>query len=263
MSTVLDKIVASKRQEILAARELVAESELRHLLPDVAAPRDFVAALTSGSSITLIAEIKRASPSAGLLRTDFDPAAIALLYEAHGAAAISVLTDGPFFQGSLEHLALARRAVSLPLLRKDFILDPYQILEARVHGADAVLLIAEILTADQLSRLLGETRALGMEALVELYDSENLSKVLDSWARVVGINNRNLRTFVTSLSHTLDLAVQIPRDRILVSESGIRSRGDVLSLQSAGVRAILVGETLMRSPDIGQTVDELLGMPGG
>src|SRR5262249_5984729 len=175
-------------------------------------------------------------------------------------ACLSVLTDEPFFQGRLEYLTAIRAAVALPLLRKDFILDRYQIVEARVAGADAVLLIAEILAGPELSRLLRETRDLGMEALVELYDADNLLRGLDSGARMIGINNRDLRTFVTRLEHTLELAARIPAGCCLVSESGIRTRQDVLRLEAAGVRAILVGETLMRAPNVGAKLDELRGV---
>lgn len=259
MSTVLDEIVTSKRQEIAATKAALPESELRRRLRDAPPVRDFVGALTSTGGIKVIAEVKKASPSAGLLRADFDPVAIAVTYETHGASAISVLTDVPFFQGCLDDLAQVRRAVSLPVLRKDFILDPYQAIESRIHGADAVLLIAEILPCNQLMDRLREIHELGMEALVELYDAENLSRVIASGARVIGINNRSLRTFVTDLAHTINLAGQIPSDRVLVSESGVRSRADVLLLQDAGARAILVGEALMRSPDIGHKLDELFG----
>jgi indole-3-glycerol phosphate synthase len=207
----------------------------------------------------VLAEVKKASPSAGVLRADFDPVAIARIYEAHGAAAISVLTDEPFFQGKLAYLAAIREAVHLPLLRKDFIVDRYQLLEARVSGADAVLLIAEVLDAAALPRLLKEAGDLGLQALVELYDADNVSRVVDSGAGVIGINNRDLRTFVTRLEHTLDLARQIPPDRCLVSESGIRTQSDVRRLQEAGVRAVLVGESLIRSVDIGAQLDALLG----
>ncbi len=259
MSTVLDKIVAGKRQEVAQAKAATPEYELKRQAAGAPPVRDFAAALGSGGVIKLIAEVKRASPSAGLLRADFDPVAIAKTYAEHGASAISVLTDGPHFQGSLDHLNQIRRAVALPVLRKDFVIDPYQVVEARAHGADAVLLIAEILTVAELQVLLDATHGLGMEALVELYDAENLPKVVSSGARLLGINNRNLRTFVTELSHTIELVPKIPSDRILVSESGIRNRSDVLRLQAAGARAILVGETLMRATDIGQKVDELLG----
>jgi indole-3-glycerol phosphate synthase len=262
MNTILDKIVASKRREIDAARARLPERELEARLGHAAPVRSFPAALDRPGEVRFIAEVKKASPSAGVLRADFDPVTIARTYTAHGAAALSVLTDEPFFQGSLAYLPLLRGLDGPPLLRKDFILDRYQLLEARVAGADAVLLIAEILDNDALPRLLREAHELAMEALVELYDADNLPRVLDSGAHVIGINNRNLRTFETRLEHTLDLAAQVPATCCLVSESGIRTRGDVLRLQAAGVKAVLVGETLMRAPDIGAKLDELRGVHG-
>lgn len=258
MTTVLDRIIASKRRELDDSRTRVSVAELERRLAHAPPVRDFHSALICGG-IQVIAEVKKASPSAGVIRADFDPVAIARIYEAHGAAAISVLTDAHYFQGSLAYLTAVRNAVRVPLLRKDFILDRYQVLEARVAGADAVLLIAEVLEGASLSELLREIRALGMEALVELYDAENLPRVLDSGARVIGVNNRDLRTFVTRLDHTLELRERIPRDRCLVSESGICSREDVVRLERAGVQAILVGETLMRAADIGAKLDELRG----
>jgi indole-3-glycerol phosphate synthase len=260
MPTILDKIVAAKRQEIADARARVPETDLERRLSDVPVVRDFRGALDKPGSVQVIGEVKKASPSAGVLRAEFDPVAIARTYEAHGAAALSVLTDAPFFQGSLAYLSAIRAAVRPPLLRKDFILDRYQILEARLAGADAVLLIAEIIDGDELPRLLSEVQALGLQALVELYDADNLARVVDSGARLIGINNRDLRTFVTRLEHTLELAARLPADCCLVSESGIRTREDVLRLQAAGVRAILVGETLMRAADIGAQLDELRGV---
>jgi indole-3-glycerol phosphate synthase len=260
VSTILDKIVAGKWQEITDARRRIPERDLERRLPDAPSARDFRAALEKAGSVQVIAEVKKASPSAGVLRADFDPVAIARTYEAHGAAALSVLTDAPFFQGSLAHLSAVRVAVQPPLLRKDFILDRYQILEARLAGADAVLLIAEILNGEELPHLVREAESLGLQVLVELYDSENLSRVLDCGARLIGINNRDLRTFVTRLEHTLELASRVPDDCCLVSESGIRTRGDVLRLQAAGVRAVLVGETLMRASDMGAKLDELRGV---
>jgi len=208
-------------------------------------------------AMNVIAEVKKASPSAGVLRANFDAVSLAQTYAQNGAAAVSVLTDMPFFQGSLEDLAAVRAAVPVPLLRKDFILDRYQLLEARLQGADAVLLIAEILTDVELRYLLREAHQLGMHALVELYDADNLQRVVDSGARLIGINNRDLRSFVTRLEHTLELAGRVPRDRCLVSESGIRTRADVERLRAAGARAILVGETLLRSADVAATLREL------
>lgn len=263
MMTILDTIVASKRKEIAAARASVPEGELERRLPAAPPVRDFRSPLERAAGVQVIAEVKKASPSAGILRSDFEPVQIAQLYEQHGAACLSVLTDAPFFQGHLAYLTAIRAAVGLPVLRKDFILDRYQLLEARLAGADAVLLIGEILDGPELARLLRQTRDLGMEALVELYDGDNLPRVLDSGARLIGVNNRDLRTFVVRLEHTLELAARIPADCCLVSESGIRTRQDILRLGAAGVRAVLVGETLMRAPDIGAALDELRGVDRG
>jgi indole-3-glycerol phosphate synthase len=259
MTTILDRIVASKRREIDAARSRVPAAELERRLPSAPPVRDFRAALDVPGTVQVIAEVKRASPSAGLIRPDFDPVAIARTYADHGAACISVLTDEPFFQGHLTYLERVRAAVAPPVLRKDFLLDRYQLLEARAAGADAVLLIAEILEGDALATLFRQAHELGMQCLVELYDADNLSRVLDAGARLVGVNNRDLRTFETRLEHTLELAQRMPPDCCLVSESGIRTRDDVLRLQAGGIRAVLVGETLMRAPDVGAQLDELRG----
>jgi indole-3-glycerol phosphate synthase len=259
MSNILERIVATKQTEIAQRRQQTPLAQLEARLADAPAVRDFRAALLRGPGMGVIAEVKKASPSAGVLRADFDPTAIARIYAANGASAISVLTDEPNFQGHLSYLAAIRQSVELPLLRKDFVLDRYQVVEARLAGADAVLLIAEILRSAQLRALLKDIHDLGMQALVELYDPENLPRVLDSGAKLVGINNRNLRTFVTSLDHTLDLLGDIPPDRCLVSESGIRTRADMLRLQHAGVHAVLIGETFMRAPEIGQKLRELRG----
>ncbi len=259
MSDILDRIVASKRRELAEAKQRVPQAELERRIADAVPPRDFRAALERGAGMQIIAEVKKASPSAGVLRADFDPVAIARIYEQHGAACISVLTDEPFFQGHLDYLKAIRAVVDRPLLRKDFLIDRYQLLEARAAGADAVLLIAEILSDNELPQLLREANELGLQALVELYDRANLPRVLDSGARLIGINNRDLRSFVTRLEHTLELIDQLPRDVCLVSESGIRSRADLERLQAADVRAVLIGETFMRAPDIGTKLDELLG----
>jgi indole-3-glycerol phosphate synthase len=221
--------------------------------------RDFRAALEQGPGLGIIAEVKKASPSAGVLRADFDPISIAQAYEANGASAVSVLTDAPFFQGHLEYLSAIRRAVALPILRKDFLVAPYQVLEARAAGADAVLLIAEVLGRKELPALLRHVHALGMQALVELYDAENLSRVVESGASIIGVNNRDLRTLETRLEHTLDLLPRMPKDACVVSESGIRTRADLERLGAAGVKAVLIGETLMRAPDIGATLRALRG----
>lgn len=263
MSTILDQIVASKRQEVAESKARLPATKLTESLARLSPPRDFRAALESAPGMAIIAEVKKASPSAGVLREDFEPVGIARSYAHHGANALSVLTDEPFFQGRLGYLTAIRQAVNIPLLRKDFILDPYQVLEARVAGADAVLLIAEILPGNELPALIQEIHRHGMQALVEIHDGENLARVIAAGARLVGINNRDLRTFVTRLEHTLELAPRLPEGCCLVSESGIRSREDVLRLQAGGVRAILVGETFMRSPDPGAKLAELRGIPDG
>src|SRR5260370_816796 len=214
MTTILDTIVASKRREIAAAKERIPEVELERQLAGLEPPRDFELALR-WPGMQIIAEIKKASPSAGVIRAAFDPEAIALAYQKHGAACISVLTDGPFFQGSLRHLMLVRQVVKIPILRKDFVLDRHQLLEARAAGADAVLLIAEILPGDSLKDLHRQARQLGLHVLVELHDAEQVPRVLDCGAALIGVNNRNLRNFETQLEHTLELAERIPRDRFL------------------------------------------------
>ncbi|GIW81405.1 MAG: indole-3-glycerol phosphate synthase [Gemmatales bacterium] len=256
--SILAKIVANTRREVEQAQREIPSAALQRLAEQAEPPRDFFSALKK-PGLQLIAEVKKASPSAGVLRRDFDPVAIARIYEQHQASAISVLTDSAFFQGSLAYLRAIRGAVGLPLLRKDFIIDRYQLLQARANGADAVLLIAEVLEGNELAELLKETRDSGMEALVELYEPANLPRVIDSGARIIGINNRNLRTFETRLEHTLDLLPKLPKEVCIVSESGIRSRADIERLESAGVDAVLIGETFMRAEDIGSKVDELLG----
>jgi indole-3-glycerol phosphate synthase len=257
--SILDEIIATKRREIDAAKVARPEADVRRALEWVSAPRNFFAPLAAQGPIKLIAEVKKASPSAGLIRPDFDPVTIARTYERHGATCLSVLTDERYFQGKLDDLRDVRAAVSLPCLRKDFILDRYQLYEARAAGADAVLLIAECLDDCHLRSLFNEAVALGMTPLVELYDAANLKRVFDAGATLIGVNNRDLRTFKTDLEHTLRLRERIPDQCVLVAESGIQTRADVKRLQAAGVDAILVGESLMREKDIGAAVDRLLG----
>ena len=259
MATILDRIVETKLREIAAAKAAVPEAELERRVADLPPARDFRAAIRRFAQITLIAEVKKASPSAGVIRADFDPVAIARTYEEHGAAAVSVLTDVEYFQGSLTYLTDVKAAVGLPVLRKDFVLDRYQLLEARAAGADAVLLIAECLPGDRLATLRREAAALGLHTLVELHDAEELPRVLDSGAPIIGINNRDLRTFTTRLEHTLELLPKIPADRTVVSESGIKTHADLVTLGRAGAHAVLVGESLMRAPDIGAALDALRG----
>lgn len=258
MANILDTIVASKRRELEAARAEISAAQLERRVAGLPPARDFESALRR-PGMQIIAEIKKASPSAGVIRADFDPVAIARTYERHGAACISVLTDRPFFQGDLRYLSLVREQVSAPLLRKDFILDRYQLLETRAAGADAALLIAEILPGDSLARLYRDARDLGLHVLVELHDAEQLPRVIDSGATLIGINNRDLKRFETRLEQTLELAERVPPDRCLVSESGIKTHADLQPLEAAGVKAVLVGETLMRAADIGAELDRLRG----
>ncbi len=260
MTTILDRIVATKRTEVAHAKQRQTESQLRQAIEQLAmGPRPFFDTLAEPGPIKLIAEVKKASPSQGIIREDFAPLDIARTYAGHGAKCISVLTDEPFFQGSLENLRGIRQAVDLPLLRKDFIIDTYQLLEARLAGADAVLLIAECLDDCHLRKLHQETLDLGMVPLVEFYQPENLPRVLEAGATLIGVNNRDLRTFRVDLDHTLRMREQVPDHCLLVGESGIHSRQDVLRLEGAGVDAILVGQSLMEQPDIGQAVDRLMG----
>lgn len=259
MGNILEEIIAFKRTEVSEAKKNQPFEKLAEQLAAAPPVRDFVHALKTHGPVGMIAEVKKASPSAGVIREDFHPVEIAQVYESSGAACLSVLTDAHFFQGHLSYLQEVRRAVSIPILRKDFIIDRYQILEARVAGADCILLIAECLDDSQLEALYAYALELGMSALVEIYEPDNLERVLKLSPPMLGINNRNLKTFVTTLDHSIQLSSKIPEDCLLISESGIRNRQDVIRLQDAGVRGILVGETLMRVPDIGGKVSELLG----
>ena len=269
MTDVLNRIVEQKLIEIEAAKRARPWEQLQERLTAAPSVRDFRAALThapgpahSARRMHVIAEVKKASPSAGLICPDFDPIRIAREYERHGAACVSVLTDEHFFQGHLDHLISVRRAIALPVLRKDFLLDRYQVLEARVAGADCVLLIAECLDDCRMRDLYFYASELGMDALIEIYDPDNLERVLDLEPALIGVNNRNLRTFVTDVDHSIRLRDRIPANCLLVSESGIHQRADVERLEAAGIQAMLVGETLMRAPDIGRKLSELLDAPG-
>ncbi|WP_182865891.1 indole-3-glycerol phosphate synthase TrpC [Stieleria mannarensis] len=257
--TILDDILVKTRETIARDKAVVPASELEAELAALPPCRDFHAALAAGQRVNLIAEVKRASPSAGLIREDFDPVNIAKCYVDGGAACISVLTDQPFFQGSLDYLRDVRAAVDIPILRKDFIVDRYQILQARHAGADCVLLIAECLPPAELKQLHDFAIELGMQTLIELFAPENLDAVLATGTKLVGVNNRDLRTFKTTLQHTLDLCPSIPPDRLIVGESGIREHADLERLAGGGVKAVLVGESLMRKDDITAAVRELLG----
>ena len=256
---ILNKIVETKRREVAQRKEMIPLRALEKMIAGMPPTRDFKAALDADVGCAIIAEVKRRSPSRGLFRADFDPVRIALEYESHGAAAVSILTDETFFGGSDADLTAVKEAVTLPLLRKEFIIDPYQIHETRAIGADALLLIAAILTEGQLRECRKLAASLGLAALVEVHDREELEKTLAAGAKIIGINNRDLKTFRTDLQTTRALAPLIPADRIAVSESGIRTRQEIETLLKAGIRAFLIGETLIAAPEIGLKLKELLG----
>jgi indole-3-glycerol phosphate synthase len=256
---ILDDIVAYKREELVETKRTCPLADQKRRAADAGPTRGFGAALSTGKAIRLIAEVKKASPSKGVIRHDFDPVAIAKVYEASGAACLSVLTERTFFQGSLAYLGAIREVVGLPLLRKDFVIDPYQLYEARAAGADAVLLIAACLERRQMEDSLGIAGELGLDVLVESHTYLDLDRSLLAGATIIGINNRDLKSFTVSLQTTFDLLKDVPDDRIVVSESGISTRNDVVRLQQAGVDAVLVGESLMREQNIGRKVKELLG----
>jgi len=256
---ILDEIITHKRLEVSQARKRVPVSELRAAAERQPAARDFVGAFAGADRPYLLAEIKAASPSAGAIRTGFDPAAIARQYEQAGAAALSVLTDEKYFKGSLQHLQRARAATSLPVLRKEFIIDPYQVYESRAAGADAILLMAQVLEPRPLRELLDLAHQLGMGALVEGHTAEEIDKAVASGARLIGINNRNLRTFQTDLATTAARMKQIPQDRLVISQSAMHTRADVEQAAAAGAAGVQVGEALMRSADIAAKARELMG----
>ncbi len=260
MSDILDRIVAVKREEVAAARARRDHAALRREALALGGLRDFVGALrarVAAGQAAVIAEVKKASPSKGVLREHFEPAEIAASYERGGAACLSVLTDERFFQGSADYLRQARAACALPVLRKDFIVDAYQLAEARAMGADCILLIAACLDDAAMADLEAEAMALGLAVLVEVHDGDELERALRLKTPLVGINNRNLRSFEVTLDTTLGLLDRVPADRLLVAESGILTRADVQRLRAAHVHAFLVGEAFMRAPDPGRALAEL------
>ncbi|MEW6105096.1 MAG: indole-3-glycerol phosphate synthase TrpC [Bacillota bacterium] len=255
----LDEIVRHKVAEVERSKTALPLAALKEKLRDIGPPRGFARRLSSSEGVAIIAEMKRASPSKGLIREDLDPLELSRAYEEGGASAISVLTEERYFQGRKEHIPLAKEASTLPILRKDFIIEDYQVYESRVIGADAVLLIASILDDGTLRRLLELATSLDMDALVEIHTQEELRRAVQAGARIIGINNRDLRSFRVSLSTTIELASCVPEGVLLVSESGISSREDILRLEAVGVKAVLVGEALMRARDVGCKLRELLG----
>ncbi|MDP2919969.1 MAG: indole-3-glycerol phosphate synthase TrpC [Dehalococcoidia bacterium] len=258
---ILDEIVTNKKREIESAKSRVPLAHLKKLAEKQTHPLDFIKAL-QGDGIKLIAEVKKASPSKGVIRTDFAPLEIARIYAANGASAISVLTDEKYFQGKLEYLQNIKKALAgsnIPLLRKDFIIDSYQVYESRVYGADAILLIVAILSQEQIKELLNLSHQLGMACLVEVHNETELRTVLQTDARAIGINNRDLTTMTVDIQTTARLRPMIPAGRLVVSESGIKTRNHMLMIESLGVDAVLVGETLMESVDIAGKMKELLG----
>jgi len=259
--TILDEILRHKREEVARSRR---EDPFDPWPPPAGLPplRDFRAALEAPGGFRVIAEIKKASPSRGVIRADFDPVRIAETYARHGAAALSVLTDEKYFQGRIEHLDRIRAAVPLPILRKDFVLDPWQLRESRARGADAILLIAAVLTPADLRALHAEARRLGLQVLVEIHDEPELDAAVEAGAEIIGINNRDLRTFEVSLETTRRLSPKIPPGAVGVCESGIHTRDDLIAMARCGIRCFLIGESLMSAPDPGEKLAELLAGGG-
>ena len=262
MSDILKRILATKADEVAAAQTALPLAELRAQAQDQPPLRNFIGAIHAKHAAgqpAVIAEVKKASPSKGLIRADFNPAAIARAYEQGGAACLSVLTDEVYFQGSPAYLQQARAAVSLPVLRKDFMIDPYQVYQARAWGADAILLIAACLDDAQMAELEAIAHSLGMAVLVEVHDGAELQRALRLATPLIGINNRNLRTFDVTLETTLALLADVPENRLLVTESGIATQQDVQRMRAAGVHAFLVGESFMRAPEPGLALAALFG----
>jgi indole-3-glycerol phosphate synthase len=261
VTDILQEIAAYKRGEVAAARRGQSQDALEACAKAASPPRGFRSALERAASpgrLALIAEVKKASPSKGLIRADFDPPALARAYEAGGATCLSVLTDAPSFQGDDAYLAAARDATALPALRKEFLVDPWQVAQSRALGADAILVILAISDDALAAELLSEAARLGMDALVEAHDEAEVDRAVALGAQMIGVNNRDLRTFVTDLAVTERLAVRIPADRLLVTESGIAGPADVARLAAAGARAMLVGESLMRQADVEAATRRLL-----
>ncbi|MCI0481346.1 MAG: indole-3-glycerol phosphate synthase TrpC [Candidatus Dadabacteria bacterium] len=255
---ILDAIIENKKIEVEKSKGRRSMESLISGIGSIRPPRDFYKAIDNGGQLRIIAEIKKASPSKGVLREDFDPVKIALGYAKSGASALSVLTDEKFFMGSLKYLSAVREAVDVPLLRKDFIIDPYQVYESKLYGADALLLIVSALGQDALKGLLALTHSLGMNAVVEVHDEGELGRALEAGGRIIGINNRDLRTFEVDLNVSARLARMMPDGVIAIAESGISSGADIKRLREQGVHVFLIGETFMKAPDPGAELKNLI-----
>jgi indole-3-glycerol phosphate synthase len=256
---ILSDIVAKKKEKILLAKQAVGEDELKARAEALPSCRPFIEAISKPRTISLVAEVKKASPSRGVIRENFNPSDIAAIYKESGAQAISVLTEEDFFQGSLSYINEIKNIVDVPVLRKDFILEPYQVYESRACGADAILLIADLLTKDKITELMQIASMLGLDCLVEVHDEKQLKKVLNLKVPLIGINNRDLHTLEVDFKTTEKLFPLIPKDKVVVVESGITSYQDVLFLKILGVNAVLIGGAFMSAPDIRQKVQEVMG----
>ena len=259
MNSTLNQIIAHKKEEVGRRKKEVKIESLKEQLPNCPSSRGFKEAITQGNEINIIAEVKSASPSVGVLIKDFDPVGTADDYLKGGAAALSILTEQEFFKGNLDFIPLIKKENPLSALRKDFIIDPYQIYESKVYGADAILLIASILSKDALEDFLSLSSELGIDTVVEVHNEEELSIALSTGCNIIGINNRNLRTFEIDLTTTIKLMSCIPSGKVVISESGIKSREDIIQLEEAGIRAVLIGEALIRAKDRIAMLKELRG----